>query len=72
LVQRMTESREAKSPNEITEDPNLKAAVENLERILGTRVRLVQKSESRGKLEIEYYSQEDLIRIHDLIAANAT
>ena len=71
LVQRMTESREAKSPEEVTEDPNLKAAIENLERILGTRVRLVQKSESRGRLEIEYYSQEDLIRIHDLITANA-
>ncbi len=71
LVQRMTETREPKSPEEVLEDPNVKHAVEELERVLGTRVRIVPKSEQRGKIEIEYFSPEDLARIYDLIVADA-
>lgn len=37
---------------------------------LGTKVRLVKKNEKAGKIEIEYYSQEDLERIYELIAKN--
>lgn len=48
-------------------DPNVRAAVEELERVLGTRVRIVAKNEQRGRIEIEYYSQEDLARIYDVI-----
>jgi len=70
LVHRMTESREAKSPDEIPEDPNIKAALEELERVLGTRVRLVRKSDERGRLEIEYYSHEDLDRIYSIIVGD--
>src|SRR5437868_956203 len=36
LTQRMTETRKAKSPKEITVDPNVKAAIQGLERVLGT------------------------------------
>ena len=45
-------------------DPNVRAAIENLERTLGTRVRIVE-SGSRGKIEIEFYSQEDLQRLYE-------
>ena len=38
----------------------MKAAVDELERALGTRVRIVELSEQRGRIEIEYYSQADL------------
>ncbi|MCC6857754.1 MAG: ParB/RepB/Spo0J family partition protein [Bryobacterales bacterium] len=51
------------------QDPNVKAAVDELERVLGTRVRLVEMSGNRGKIEIEYYSAEDLDRIYGLIVA---
>ena len=44
------------------------AAIETLERVLGTRVRIVQKSVERGSLEIDYYSQDDLDRIYGVIA----
>jgi ParB family chromosome partitioning protein len=71
LIQRMTMSREPKSVEEVLEDPNVKAAVQELERVLGTRVRIVQKSELRGRIEIEYYSPEDLDRIYELIARNS-
>ena len=39
-----------------------------LEEILGTRVRIVEKTEQRGRIEIEYYSQDDLQRLYGLIA----
>lgn len=67
LVQKMTEPREAKEPDEVREDPNVKAAVLELERVLGTRVRIVARTEERGRIEIEYYSQEDLSRIYETI-----
>ena len=67
LVQKMTEAREPKTLDQADQDPNVKAAIQDLERTLGTRVRIVSKSESRGRIEIDYYSQEDLDRIYQLI-----
>ncbi len=46
------------------QDPNTRAAVEHLERTLGTRVRIVEQSSDRGRIEIEYYSQDELNRIY--------
>lgn len=71
LVQRMTKARQAVSPDEVEEDPNIAAAVAELERVLGTRVRIVQRSEHRGRIEIEYYSQEDLQRLYNLLVQSA-
>ena len=34
---------------------------------LGTKVKIIPKNESKGKVEIEYYSREDLERIYDLL-----
>jgi ParB family chromosome partitioning protein len=45
-------------------DPNVRAALEHLERVLGTRVRIVEHG-THGKIEIEYYSQEDLHRLYE-------
>lgn len=67
LTQRMTESRQPKSPEEVAVDPNVKAAIEQMERVLGTRVRITQKGDSRGRIEIEYYSSDDLDRIYSAI-----
>ena len=45
-------------------DPDLKSIVEDLQRALGTRVRLLPKARStKGKIEIEYYAMTDLERI---------
>lgn len=65
LVQRMTSSREPKSADEV--DPNVKAALAELERVLGTRVRIVGRPEQRGRIEIDFYSGEDLHRIYSVI-----
>jgi ParB family chromosome partitioning protein len=67
LVNRMTETREPKSADEVKQDPNVKAAVQELERALGTRVRIVEKTGQRGRIEIEYYSQEELQRLYQFI-----
>jgi ParB family chromosome partitioning protein len=67
LVQRMTKTREPKSADEVLDDPNVKAAIQEMERVLGTRVRVVGKGDQRGRIEIEYYSVEDLDRIYAII-----
>jgi ParB family transcriptional regulator, chromosome partitioning protein len=57
-----------KKQNEpIPVDANVKAAIEEMERMLGTRVRIVAKGPKKGQIEIEYYSDDDLNRIYDVI-----
>lgn len=51
-------------------DPNLRAAVVELERRLGTRVTVTGNGQ-RGKIEISYFSGEDLSRIYEIIIAPA-
>jgi ParB family chromosome partitioning protein len=48
-------------------DPNVKEAISEMERVLGTKVRIVEKAHGKGHIEIEYYSDDDLSRIYDLI-----
>ena len=48
-------------------DPNVKAAEEAMERALGTKVRVIERKGSRGHIEIEYYSLEDLDRIYYIL-----
>ena len=48
-------------------DPNVKAAIEELAGRLGTKVRLHAGRKNRGRIEIEYYSAEDLERIYETI-----
>ncbi len=67
-VQKLNEERDpADEKAEEKLDPNVKAAIEDLERILGTRVRIIEKSNQRGKIEVDYFSQEDLQRIYELM-----
>ncbi len=66
VAQRGAAPAPAKRPVAPKLDPNLRAAVLDLERALGTRVKLVG-NEKRGKLEISYFSGEDLNRIYEWI-----
>lgn len=70
LVQRMTRPREPKSVEEATADPNVQAAIREMEQVLGTRVRVISRGDQRGKIEIEYYSIEDLDRIYSIIVGS--
>jgi ParB family chromosome partitioning protein len=59
-------------PEEKPVDPNVKAAVSELERALGTRVRIIEGAKGKGKIEIEYYSAEELNRIYEAIVPEST
>ena len=66
-TQRMMEGRKPKHVDEVSSDPNVKAAIQEMERVLGTKVRIVEKAKQKGKIEIDYYSAEDLDRIYGAI-----
>jgi len=54
-------------------DPNVKAAESRLRRKLGTRVSILGNSGGvGGRIEIEYYSPDDLDRFYDLLMASAS
>lgn len=72
LVQVLTSDRtRTGNKKEKTPDPNVRAAIEEMERALGTRVRIVELGEQRGRIEIEYYSQTDLDRLFQQITGGA-
>ncbi len=50
-------------------DPNVRHAIQELERLLSTKVKIVEKTKKGGgRIEIEYYSTDDLHRIYAVIA----
>ncbi len=72
LVKKLTEQAATPPPAPKGEeppkiDPNVRAAMEELEMALGTKVKMVPTSSTSGRLEIQYYSQEDLDRIYSVI-----
>ena len=40
---------------------------ENMKNIIGSKVKIKRKNNDKGKIEIEYYNQEDLERLYDMI-----
>jgi len=64
-------STEDTSKKEVKIDPKMAAIFGDLEEtmkmILGTKVAINQKDDKKGKIEIEYYSMDELDRIIDLI-----
>jgi len=59
-------SRGAKLPTEMHLDPNIREAVEELQRHLGTKVLLRQKTKLRpGQLVLEFYDDAQLMGIYD-------
>ena len=67
VTQKMIAGRQAKHVDDVQADPNVRAAIHELERALGTKVRIVEKPRRGGRIEIDYYSQEDLDRIYGVI-----
>ena len=49
-------------------DANLSDVEDKLRRFLGTRVAITRPGGSKGKIEIEFYDDEDLMRILDLMS----
>lgn len=70
LVKNIQNGKKAAKEKEVI-DPKLKVIyddlAEQMKKILGTKVLINTKDETSGKIEIEYYSQDELDRIIDLI-----
>ena len=71
LVKNIQNEKEENTSNKKQIDPQLLAVYRDLEEqmksLLGTKVYINPKDNKKGKLEIEYYSQDELDRIIDLI-----
>lgn len=72
LVKKLQQEKEEdKSKKEAKIDPKMAAIFGDLEEtmkmILGTKVAINRKDDKKGKIEIEYYSMDELDRIIDLI-----
>jgi ParB family chromosome partitioning protein len=52
-------------------DPNVEAAEEKLQSLIGTKVRIVQGSTGSGRVELHFYSGEELLRLYDVIESGA-
>lgn len=65
------QSRAPRGSRAEKQDPNVEAAVRELERVLQTRVKIVELSDQRGRIEIQYYSQEELERLYEQITGNS-
>lgn len=72
LVKKIQKEKEQPEQKEIKKaDPKMEAIYRDLEErmkgILGTKVSISQKDDKKGKIEIEYYSMDELDRIIDLM-----
>ena len=59
-------TKKKKTVSDSTEDAIYESLEEKLKNITGTRVFIHRKKNNKGKIEIEYYSRDDLDRIIDL------
>ena len=69
LVKSLLEGKEKKK-KETKKDENAvfyKDLEEKIKEIVGTKVSIQHKSKDKGKIEIEYYSEEELERIIELL-----
>ena len=68
LVKRMLEPPKAEKKSKFTtaEDAIYESLEEKMTSIMGTRVQIHRKKNDKGKIEIEYYSKDELERIIDL------
>jgi ParB family chromosome partitioning protein len=69
-VNQLLGSRDARDQTAKQIDPNVRSATEELERVLGTRVRIVEVTDQRGRIEIEFYSQTELQRLYQQIVGD--
>jgi ParB family chromosome partitioning protein len=70
---RLTEAKNDRAPTKSAvtgpaSDPNVRLAESKLQRHFGTKVRIVQTTNSAaGKIELEFYNQTDLNRLFALL-----
>jgi ParB family chromosome partitioning protein len=71
LVKKMQQEKDTPTKEKKVLDPKMEAIFQDLEEkmksVLGTKVSINQKDDKKGKIEIEYYSMDELDRIIDMI-----
>ena len=56
-----------KKKDVLQQDPDLIAALDSLRKRFSTKVKCVPRSKGGGKLVLEYYNEDDLIRLLELL-----
>jgi ParB family chromosome partitioning protein len=64
IVESIAPPREAPAPRPV--DVHTRAAEDRLKLLLGTKVRILRQGK-RGRIEIDFVSEEELIRIYELL-----
>ena len=62
-------SNSPKTQTESKTDPNIRDLVEKIQESLGTKVVLKQNTDGSGKIEIDFYGEEDLERLIEIFVA---
>lgn len=65
VQQRRTQKKDGGRPPK--QSPQVKALIEELQRRLGTKVRLTERSPGKGTLEVDFFSYDDLDRLLKLL-----
>ena len=60
-------AKKKRSARKKAEDPYLRDMEEKMAMAVGTKVRIAEKAAGKGKIEIEYYSNDELDRLFELI-----
>ena len=67
-IKRIVEGEESETATTIKEDPNFKAAEDKLRRKLSSKVHIVVNQKTNGgKIEIEFFDDNDLNRLYEII-----
>ncbi|HEX8819867.1 MAG TPA: ParB/RepB/Spo0J family partition protein [Archangium sp.] len=67
LVQQAKGTKAKDSGKPQKQSPQVKSLVEEMQRTLGTKVRLVEKGSGKGTIEVDFFSYDDLDRILKLL-----
>lgn len=71
LVKKLQETKPEKKKEETVDTIIYQDLEEKMKAVMGTKVSIKQKAKGKGKIEIEYYSKEDLERIYELLTEKA-
>ena len=72
IVAGMVKGTTKKAPKPEERDPNIQAAEEQLQSAIGTRVRITQGKSGAGKIELHFFSHQEMERVFQLILAVST
>lgn len=70
LVRKIQEKKPEQPKSDPVDDFIYADLEEKMKAAMGTKVSIKQKAKGKGKIEIEYYSREDLERIFEAITKN--